>query len=70
MAKRSRKQQKRSSTSIKATPSQPAASGSNGTTTSEVNFVHDYYYVYSDMRTMVIITVVMAAVAVGLSYLF
>jgi len=35
-----------------------------------VDFVQDYYYVYNDMQTMLIVTLLMVAVMFGLSFVF
>ena len=35
-----------------------------------IDYVKDYYYVYNDMRTMLIITILMIAVMVGLTFVF
>ena len=74
MAKRSRKTRQTKSVQSNVTP--PPASTTNGSTTNGsaagrngVNFANDYYYVYADMRTMFIVTILMVVVVFGLSYI-
>lgn len=81
MAKRSRrerrqlaeKQQKSTPDSQPVTPepivsvAEPAASKATGSNRS-VDFVREYYYVYTDLRTIVIMAVLMIAVLIGLSF--
>lgn len=72
MAKRSRKTRKveitRPAVTQRAVQAESVDNGSavakNGS-----DFVNDYYYVYTDMRAMAIITTFMVAAGIGLSYL-
>lgn len=74
MAKRSRKsngkksRQKQTAVNQPVAEAKPVAKASAAQTT--VDFVKDYYYVYDDMRTMLILTVLMVLVMFGLSFVF
>ena len=78
MAKRSRKSSgKKSRQKTTAQPQQPASvkpvAKSNGNASAAqttIDFVKDYYYVYDDMRVMLILTVVMVLLMLGLSFVF
>ena len=52
--------------SAPAKVSQPAPTSSRKAVT--INFAHEYYYVYRELITVLIITVIMFAVMVGLSF--
>ncbi len=71
MAKRSRKSRKmRVSKPVApiapvASPQVKAKNDSNGV---EVDFTKDYFYVFTDMRMMLVITILMVGLMVGLSY--
>jgi hypothetical protein len=68
MAKRSRRSKK--SSGVQAVkPVVQTERTVNSTTKRDVDFVSEYHYVYTDMRTMIFITLVMVAVVVGLSYI-
>lgn len=71
MAKRSRKTRKNNTTPVKSvnqatvvknTPKERARK--------TVDFAQEYVYVYGDMRTIAIVTVLMIAVVFGLSFVF
>ncbi len=69
MAKRSRKSRK--STARKTSrPVQPVAKATATVTQAPVDFTKEYFYVYDDMRTMLVLTVLMALVMFGLSFVF
>lgn len=69
MAKRSRKSRK-STTRASSRPVQPVAKPAASRVQPTVDFAKEYFYVYDDMRTMVILTVLMALVVFGLSFVF
>jgi len=68
MAKRSRKSRK-ARAQVPSTPatSRPVAA-KNSDNGAAIDFTEDYYYVFTDMRMMLIVTVLMVALMVGLSY--
>ena len=49
-------------------PSLKAAQATPATNRKVVNFAQEYFYVYSELRNILIITVLMFAVMVGLSF--
>ncbi len=67
MAKRSRKSRK-STTRTSSRPVQSVAKPAASRTQVTVDFAKEYFYVYDDMRTMLILTVLMALVMFGLSF--
>ena len=78
MAKKSRSARKRTGPDSSASPKVYARSSasvdvspsdiSEVVAQSQVEFTSDYYYVYNDLRTMSIISLLMLGVMVGLSF--
>lgn len=72
MAKRSRKSRKAqvSKPVASVVTSQPVkAKSKNAGNRAEVDFTKDYFYVFTDMRMMLVISILMVALMVGLSYI-
>lgn len=74
MAKRRRRRRQDSKQKISVAPPAPDITTENGDPTSylsqskAVNFAREYFYVYSELRNVLVITVFMALVLMGLSY--
>lgn len=69
MAKRSRRSNKSTARRI-STPVKPVSAAPSKKVQAEINFAEEYFYVYDDMRVMVILTVLMMLVMFGLSFVF
>jgi len=71
MAKKSRRQRRAQAEKVvkPAQPIQPAATPAVVKTQQNSNFTEDYYYVYTDIRFLIVVTIVMIAAMVGLSYI-
>ena len=73
-SRRARRAQKANKPSVKPSitekPVSQAMEVSETSSRKIVDFTQDYYYVYTDIRTLLIVTGVMVVVIFGLSYVF
>ena len=81
MAKRSRRARKKTTetqpqpasqpipTAAPASVEEPAASPVIAATRKSVDFAKEYYYVYSDLRNVTIMAIIMYGLMIGLGYL-
>lgn len=69
MAKRSPQTIKANRTQVTPAASQPDKFTAPATTKNGADFIDEYYYVFTDMRFMLIATALMVVVAYGLSFI-
>lgn len=71
MAKKSRRRrhERVAKQPVRVQATQPVeTSSSNNPAQDALDFTEDYFYVYRDVRTLLIVTVIMIVLTVGLSY--